>query len=137
MRVFVFEGSATECQRTVDVARAVINPSAEDQQQQASERASEQARCMRGCECVRTRSVIQHFLPPPIRRIMVAACELWLILFRGHWAQYLSPAGETFYKNVLTGEVQWQKPGNFDCNPSRRAGEMTPGPGEVSMFVVH
>ena len=24
-------------------------------------------------------------------------------------ARYLSPAGETFYKNVLTGEVTWQE----------------------------
>merc|ERR1711865_295620 len=58
-----------------------------------------------------------------------------VVAVRGHWAQYLSPAGETFYKNVLSGEVQWQKPGNFDCTPSRRAGEMTPGPGEAACYI--
>merc|ERR1719428_714742 len=37
-----------------------------------------------------------------------------VVAIRGHWAQYLSPAGETFYKNVLNAEVQWQKPPDFD-----------------------
>jgi len=60
-----------------------------------------------------------------------------VVAVRGHWAQYLSPAGETFYKNVLSGEVQWQKPTNFDCVPSRRAGEMTPGPGEAACYIFH
>jgi len=60
-----------------------------------------------------------------------------VVAVRGHWAQYLSPAGETFYKNVLNSEVQWQKPGNFDCQPSRRAGEMTPAPGEAACYIFH
>jgi len=60
-----------------------------------------------------------------------------VVAVRGHWAQYLSPAGETFYKNVLSSEVQWQKPGNFDCQPSRRAGEMTPAPGEAACYIFH
>lgn len=58
-----------------------------------------------------------------------------VVAVRGHWAQYLSPAGETFYKNVLSAEVQWGKPDNFDCQPSRRAGEMTPAPGEAACYI--
>uniref|UniRef100_A0A7S1B1Q8 Uncharacterized protein n=1 Tax=Noctiluca scintillans TaxID=2966 RepID=A0A7S1B1Q8_NOCSC len=71
----------------------------------------------------------------PVAAAMQGLPQARVVAVRGHWAQYLSPAGETFYKNVLTGEVQWQKPGNFDCNPSRRAGEMTPGPGEAACYI--
>merc|ERR1712091_685784 len=71
----------------------------------------------------------------PVQAAINALPQARVVAVRGHWAQYLSPAGETFYKNVLNGEVQWQKPGNFDCQPSRRAGEMTPAPGEAACYI--
>jgi len=73
----------------------------------------------------------------PVTAALDGLPQARVVAVRGHWAQYLSPAGETFYKNVLSGEVQWQKPGNFDCVPSRRAGEMTPGPGEAACYIFH
>eukprot|EP00929_Paragymnodinium_shiwhaense_P093676 TRINITY_DN5389_c0_g2_i1.p2 TRINITY_DN5389_c0_g2~~TRINITY_DN5389_c0_g2_i1.p2 ORF type:complete len:316 (+),score=89.72 TRINITY_DN5389_c0_g2_i1:92-1039(+) len=72
-----------------------------------------------------------------VGQAMAGLPQARVVAVRGHWAQYLSPAGETFYKNVLSGEVQWQKPGNFDCQPSRRAGEMTPAPGEAACYIFH
>mmetsp|Transcript_59742 Transcript_59742/g.155126 ORF Transcript_59742/g.155126 Transcript_59742/m.155126 type:complete len:333 (-) Transcript_59742:88-1086(-) len=71
----------------------------------------------------------------PVQAAIDGLPQARVVAVRGHWAQYLSPAGETFYKNVLNGEVQWQKPGNFDCQPSRRAGEMTPAPGEAACYI--
>mmetsp|Transcript_23964 Transcript_23964/g.44461 ORF Transcript_23964/g.44461 Transcript_23964/m.44461 type:complete len:361 (+) Transcript_23964:49-1131(+) len=73
----------------------------------------------------------------PVAAALEGLPQARVVAVRGHWAQYLSPAGETFYKNVLSGEVQWQKPTNFDCVPSRRAGEMTPGPGEAACYIFH
>jgi len=73
----------------------------------------------------------------PVQAAIDGLPQARVVAVRGHWAQYLSPAGETFYKNVLNGEVQWQKPGNFDCQPSRRAGEMTPAPGEAAVYIFH
>lgn len=73
----------------------------------------------------------------PVTAALDGLPQARVVAVRGHWAQYLSPAGETFYKNVLSGEVQWQKPTNFDCVPSRRAGEMTPGPGEAACYIFH
>lgn len=73
----------------------------------------------------------------PVQAAIDGLPQARVVAVRGHWAQYLSPAGETFYKNVLNGEVQWQKPGNFDCQPSRRAGEMTPAPGEAACYIFH
>jgi hypothetical protein len=73
----------------------------------------------------------------PVAAAIEGLPQARVVAVRGHWAQYLSPAGETFFKNVLNGEVQWQKPGNFDCVPSRRAGEMTPGPGEAACYIFH
>jgi len=73
----------------------------------------------------------------PVQAALDSLPQARVVAIRGHWAQYLSPAGETFYKNVLNGEVQWGKPGNFDCQPSRRAGEMTPAPGEAACYIFH
>eukprot|EP00747_Dinoflagellata_sp_TGD_P164198 gnl/TRDRNA2_/TRDRNA2_183775_c0_seq1.p1 gnl/TRDRNA2_/TRDRNA2_183775_c0~~gnl/TRDRNA2_/TRDRNA2_183775_c0_seq1.p1 ORF type:complete len:351 (+),score=78.62 gnl/TRDRNA2_/TRDRNA2_183775_c0_seq1:101-1153(+) len=73
----------------------------------------------------------------PTTAAMQGLPQARVVAVRGHWAQYLSPAGETFYKNVLSSEVQWQKPPDFDCQPSRRAGEMTPGPGEAACYIFH
>jgi len=73
----------------------------------------------------------------PVQAAIDGLPQARVVAVRGHWAQYLSPAGETFYKNVLNGEIQWQKPGNFDCQPSRRAGEMTPAPGEAAVYIFH
>lgn len=73
----------------------------------------------------------------PVAAALEGLPQARVVAVRGQWAQYLSPAGETFYKNVLSGEVQWQKPGNFDCQPSRRAGEMTPAPGEAACYIFH
>mmetsp|Transcript_13061 Transcript_13061/g.24027 ORF Transcript_13061/g.24027 Transcript_13061/m.24027 type:complete len:315 (+) Transcript_13061:110-1054(+) len=73
----------------------------------------------------------------PVAAALEGLPQARVVAVRGNWAQYLSPAGETFYKNVLNNEVQWQKPGNFDCQPSRRAGEMTPGPNEAACYIFH
>lgn len=73
----------------------------------------------------------------PVQAALDGLPQARVVAVRGHFAQYLSPAGETFYKNVLTGEIIWQKPGNFDCQPSRRAGEMTPAPGEAACYIFH
>jgi len=73
----------------------------------------------------------------PVQAALDAMPQARVVAVRGHFAQYLSPAGETFYKNVLNGEIIWQKPGNFDCQPSRRAGEMTPAPGEAACYIFH
>merc|ERR1712087_759947 len=73
----------------------------------------------------------------PVQAAIDGLPQARVVAVRGTWAQYLSPAGETFYKNVLNGEVQWTKPGNFDCQPSRRAGEMTPAPGEAACYIFH
>merc|ERR1711920_728497 len=73
----------------------------------------------------------------PVQAAIDGLPQARVVAVRGTWAQYLSPAGETFYKNVLNGEIQWTKPGNFDCQPSRRAGEMTPAPGEAACYIFH
>jgi len=73
----------------------------------------------------------------PVQAALDGLPQARVVAVRGHFAQYLSPAGETFYKNVLTGEIIWSKPGNFDCQPSRRAGEMTPAPGEAACYIFH
>merc|ERR1712151_968289 len=73
----------------------------------------------------------------PVQAAIDGLPQARVVAVRGTWAQYLSPAGETFYKNVLNGEIQWSKPGNFDCQPSRRAGEMTPAPGEAACYIFH
>ncbi|CAE8641856.1 unnamed protein product, partial [Polarella glacialis] len=73
----------------------------------------------------------------PVTAALDGLPQARVVAVRGHFAQYLSPAGETFYKNVLNGEIIWQKPGNFDCQPSRRAGEMTPAPGEAACYIFH
>eukprot|EP00933_Yihiella_yeosuensis_P055352 TRINITY_DN5409_c0_g1_i2.p1 TRINITY_DN5409_c0_g1~~TRINITY_DN5409_c0_g1_i2.p1 ORF type:complete len:298 (+),score=64.80 TRINITY_DN5409_c0_g1_i2:35-895(+) len=73
----------------------------------------------------------------PVQAALDSLPQARVVAVRGHFAQYLSPAGETFYKNVLTGEIIWSKPGNFDCQPSRRAGEMTPAPGEAACYIFH
>merc|ERR1711920_301510 len=73
----------------------------------------------------------------PVQAAIDGLPQARVVAVRGTWAQYLSPAGETFYKNVLNGEMGWQKPGNFDCQPSRRAGEMTPAPGEAACYIFH
>ncbi|CAE7759729.1 unnamed protein product [Symbiodinium microadriaticum] len=50
----------------------------------------------------------------PVQAALDGLPQARVVAVRGHFAQYLSPAGETFYKNVLTGEAAVQTSGDVD-----------------------